>query len=364
MIATSLQENVMKKLLFVLGMTLQAYSAVLHAQDPFLIAPQDNAKIIVNNRILARINEKAISVVDLMKKLDVLFYREFPQYTSSTVARYQFYQANWKSVLQELIDKELILADAEENKLPVSSGDIRQEMEQLFGPNIISNLDKIGLSFDDAWKIVQGDIIIRRMMYLRVNAKAVRQVTPQDVRTAYDEHVKTIIRPDEWTYRVISIRSKDQEEGAVAANIVHTLLTENGTQLNDLIDVLKKTPHADKTQVSVSEEFHHADKEVSESYKASLSQLQDGAYSQPIAQKSRTDKSTVFRIFYLKEHVIGGPVPFKEAEPRVKDKLIEIAMGKESEAYLNKLRKHFDVHEDDVKQLTAGDFQPFLLKEK
>src|SRR5262249_17801417 len=150
-------------------------------------AQEDKAHIVVNNRILARINEKAISVVDLMKKLDVLFYREFPQYTSSKVARYQFYQANWKNVLQELIDKELILADAEENKLPISSGDVRQEMEQLFGPNIIANLDKVGLSFDDAWKIVQGDITIRRMMYMRVNAKAMRQVTPQDVWAAYEE---------------------------------------------------------------------------------------------------------------------------------------------------------------------------------
>lgn len=354
----------MKKLSFILVSVFQIMFLQIQAQDPFLLAPQDNAKIVVSNRILARINEKAISVVDLMKKLDVLFYREFPQYTSSTVARYQFYQANWKSVLQELIDKELILADAEENKLPVSSGDVRQEMEQLFGPNIIGNLDKVGLSFDDAWKIVQGDIIIRRMMYLRVNAKAVRQVTPQDVREAYDQHVKTIIRPDEWTYQVISLRSSDPEEGAIAANIAYTLLTENGIPLHALAETLKKMPHAAKVQINVSDEFHHVDKDVSEIYKASLSKLQNGNYSPPIAQKSRSDKSSVFRIFYLKEHLIGGPVPFNEAEMRIKDKLIEIAMAKESEAYLNKLRKHFDVHEDDVKNLTAGDFQPFLLKEK
>lgn len=356
----------MKKLLFVAGAIFQLSLIDLQAQgaDPFLLAQQENAHIIVNNRILAKVNEKAISVVDLMKKLDVLFYREFPQYTSSTVARFQFYQANWKGVLQELIDKELILADAEENKLPISSGDVRQEMEHLFGPNIIANLDKIGLSFEDAWKIVLGDITIRRMMYLRVNSKATRQVTPQDVLQAYEEHIKPIVRPDEWTYQVISIRSKNEENGAIAANLAYDLIAEGKTPITELSKAIIQLPDGTNAQISVSDEFHHVDKEVSESYKASLSELSNNSFSRPIAQKSRLDKSTVFRIFYLKEHLIAAPISLQESENRVKDKLIEIAAAKESDKYLNKLRKHFDIKADDIKQITAGDFQPFLLKEK
>ena len=62
---------------------------------------------------------------------------------------------NWKYVLQELIDKELILGDAEEKKVAITAGDVRQEMENMFGPNIIANLDKIGLSMDEALKIVR-----------------------------------------------------------------------------------------------------------------------------------------------------------------------------------------------------------------
>lgn len=355
----------MKKLLFITGalLQLQLCTATLQAQvNPFLLAQEEKAHIVVNNRILARIHEKSISVVDLMKKLDVFFYREFPQYTSSKVARFQFYQANWKSVLEELIDKELILADAEENKLPISNGDVRQEMERLFGPNIIANLDKVGLSFDDAWKIVQGDLTIRRMMYMRVNSKAMRQVTPQDIWAAYEEHVQKVIRPDKWTYKVISIRAKDPEDGALAANLAYNMLTEDKTPLDKLSELLKKQPHGDKVQVNVSEEFNHIDKEVSENYKSTLSSLENQQYSPPIAQKSR-DKSTVFRIFYLDTHVVGGAVSFQEAEPKVKDKLIEIAAAKESEVYLNKLRKHFDINSDDIKAITSGDFQPFVLKE-
>lgn len=355
----------MKKFFFAAVAAIQLHSICLYGQaDPFLLAQEEKAHIVINNRILARVNEKAISVVDLMKKLDILFYREFPQYTPSKVARFQFYQANWKDVLQELIDKELVLADAEENKLPVSNGDVRQEMEQLFGPNIITNLDRAGLTFDDAWKIVQGDIIIRRMMHLRVNAKAMRQVTPQDVWEAYEQHVKKITRPDEWTYKVISIRSKNTEEGALAANLAYNLLTEDSITLDQLASAVKKSSHGKNVQVNVSEEFHHTDKDVSENYKASLNLLKNNEYSHPVAQKSRSDNSMVFRIFYLGNHLVGGPIPFQEVEQKLKDKLTQMAMAKEQDEYLNKLRKHFAVHQDDIKEITAGDFQPFVLKDK
>src|SRR5262245_8170025 len=108
--------------------------------DALRLGPHENIQIIINNRILAKVNGKAISAFDVMKKMDMLFYRQYPEYTAIPQARLQFYQVSWKRVLQELIDKELILADAEESKLQVSAGDIRQEMELLLGPNIHSSL--------------------------------------------------------------------------------------------------------------------------------------------------------------------------------------------------------------------------------
>ena len=163
---------------------------------------------------------------------------------------------------------------------------------------------------------------------------------------------------------MISIRSKNEENGAIAANLAYDLIAEGKTPITELSKAIIQLPDGTNAQISVSDEFHHVDKEVSESYKASLSELSNNSFSRPIAQKSRLDKSTVFRIFYLKEHLIAAPISLQESENRVKDKLIEIAAAKESDKYLNKLRKHFDIKADDIKQITAGDFQPFLLKEK
>jgi hypothetical protein len=331
--------------------------------DSLMLVKEESGQIVVNNKIVAKVNGKAISVMDLMKKLDVLFYRQFPQYASSVPARYQFYMANWKYILQDIVDKELILADAEENKFEVSSGDVREEMEALFGPNIITNLDKIGMTFDQAYKEILGDITIRRMVFVRVNAKAMRQVTPKDILAAYEEFAKENMRTDEWNYSVITVRDPDPTKGAIAANEIHHLLVEQNIPLEELQEKFKENPTIPSTAtVNISKEMSHNEKEISESYKDILSPMKEQTFSHPIPQKSRADKGTVFRIFFLRKMTPGGPVLFSEVENKIKDKLIEDSSNIETDLYLKKLRKHFDVQDDQLKQMISDDFQPFSLK--
>lgn len=352
-----------QKFLFLFLLLCNIVTSLEVRGDSLLFGKEDSLRLVVNNRILAQVNDKAISVVDVMKKMDVLFYREFPQYTSSIQARYQFYKANWKHVLGELISKELVLADAEENKLPVTNGDVRQEMESLFGPNIISNLDKIGLNYDEAQKIVQGDIIIRRMIYVRVNAKAVKKVTPQVVRAAYDAFAQqpANIKPDIWQYNVISIRDKEATRGAEAANLVYELLNSN-TPLEQLAPKIKENLLFEKTQINVSEQYNLEEKDISAAYKEVLTKMEPHTHSQPIVQKNRSDKSNnLFRIFVLKDLKKGGVPAFSEMELDIKDKLLDEEITRETDAYLKKLRKHFHVHEDHLTQTDAS-FEPFSLK--
>ena len=337
--------------------------AALPAAPAGIMGAGPEQQIVVNNRILAKVNGKAISVIDVMKKMDMMFYKQFPQYASSSAARYQFYMANWKSVLSEMIDKELVLADATEMKINVTQGDVRQELESLFGPNIIVNLDKAGLTLDEASKMVLADITIRRMMYFRVHALALNKVTPQVIRTYYDEVAKDHIRDNEWIYTTVSIRHRNPTKAAELANYAHHLLTEDKVPLTELAGKVQD-PQADPKQpvLTVSEEYHTKEKDLSESYRAILSTLQPGAYTAPIAQKSRSGGGSVFRIFYLKNMIPGGTVPFAELEPKIKNKLLDDEVTKESEAYMKRLRKHFDVQETQLKELLSSDYQPFVLK--
>lgn len=344
------------KILTLLLSTHLLFSAAYGAGEP-LIGQEASDNIFVNNRILVQVNDRPISVIDVMKKMDMLFYKQYPQYTNSAPARFQFYQLHWKQVLQDLVDKELVLADAAEAKVVVSNGDIRQAMEEQFGPNIVVNLDKVGLSFDEAWKMVESDLIIRQMIAFRISSQAFKKATPQNIRLAYEEFAKKNTRPEQWVYTVISVRDPDPDQGADVAKMAHEYLAEQSQPLEQLSEKLASLSATAK--VTISEKFRHVEKELSPAYKEALLLLTPGTFSQPIAQKSR-DKSTVYRIFYLQEHTAEGAIPFNEVESKLRIQLFDEAASKETQAYLNRLRKHYHVDERH-KEMTSDDFAPFVL---
>lgn len=352
----------MKKIILLMTCLCQLVAHETYAENS-LFRSESNKKVIINNRVLAKVNGKAISVYDLMKKMDLLFYRQFPEYTSSNEARYQFYMANWPHVLRDMVDKELIMADAEEVKMPVSSGDIRQEMESMFGPNIITNLDKVGLSYEEAWAMVKSDITLKRMLYTRANAKAMKKITPIVIRQAYDSFAKENTRPATWTYYVVNIRDKDPSTGAESAHQVHRLLSAENVPLAKIAEAAAQLASvAPSSKITVSEEFQQTLKEMAESNKDLLTALKKGEYSQPSSQKSRSDGSTVYRILYLKDTSPEGAPPFQDVANGLKDKLLDETSAVEVDEYLKRLRKHFDVQGGDVEELEKENFEPFSLR--
>ena len=64
-------------------------------------------------------------------------------------------KSNWQHFLREMVDKELIVADAKENKMQLSHGDIREELEKNFGLNIIDtgeNRPNVLFVLADQWR--------------------------------------------------------------------------------------------------------------------------------------------------------------------------------------------------------------------
>lgn len=312
-----------------------------------------------NNIVLAKVNNKAITLYDVVKKLDMIFYRQFPEYRDMIEAKNQFYLINWKHVMNDLIEKELVLADAEENNIKISSGDVRQEVESLFGPNIVANLDQLGLSYEEAWNIVKGDITIRRVMSGRINPKALRSMTPLAIRKAYETYAAENVLPERWSYRVISFRDKDTTNSAEAANLAHFLLSEENVPVENLVAELTKRGLQKETNVNVSEEFTHTPKEVSELYRGSLNPLESDTYSKPVAQKSKAGGgTTVVRLFYMKEKKPAGAEPLEKVELALKEKIYSEVTTVEGEAYFKRLRKHFAVQT----YVDADNYQPFNLQ--
>lgn len=348
-------------------MAVKSFLLVFFSLFVFLCAKADwqvqdfDKEIILNNRILAKVNGKAISALDIMKRMDFLFYQLFPKLVDSTVSRYQFYQNNWKDVLKETIDRELIVADALEKKLTVSDGDVREEMEDLFGPNVISNIDSLGLTYEDVWQMIHTNITVRRMLLHKVNSKAMIEINPNSIQNAYKTFSKKNTTPCSWNYQVITIRGSDPEQTKKLSETSYEFLQKEKCSFLALPEKMREINGSDLVNISVSEEYKHTEKTISSDHKSILSSLSPNSYSKPVTQISRTMNAPVYRIFHLKEYHKEKIPNFSEVEEQIKTELFESSVAKGTEEYVEKLRAYYGINEEIFSESNFKKIQPFAL---
>lgn len=313
--------------------------------------------IVVQNRILAKINTQAISVVDVTKKMDFIFFREFQAYAHSNEARLEFYETNWRSFLDDMIDEQLILSSAKELKVTVNDGEVRQEIEDTLGPNVIAKIDQMSLTYPEVFKIVQNDLIVRRMVYVMVQSKATASITPSRLKESYEKYSADHPVEEAWNYKVLTIRAQN-ELAAIAASQI--LLKSIDIEKKPIDEALQKIA-LDNIKITLSETMSRTAQSLSEAHKAILIGLKNKEHSAPIPSVKKDDE-TIFRIFFLDDHTDGGKVDFTSLEEKLKGALIQEAVGIESLAWRKKLRRRYGIDQDYLSLMVPGNFKPFFLQ--
>lgn len=326
-----------------------------------LAAFADEHELIVQNRILATVNGKNISVMDVMKKMDVYLARAYPEYAKSNQHRYQFFSQNWKHTLNQMIDNELIVADAMRMEMKIADAEIREQIHERFGPNVVATLDQLGVTFDEAWAMLYNEIASQRMTWYRVHSKALRKVGPQTIKLAFQDHVVNHPPKEEWKYQVISIKGKTEQLSDIYAQKAQALIKNEPLPFEELAKVLiEKNSEDPSISITVSDEYCVEGKALSDSHKAVVCSLTPGTYSEPTPQVSR-DKSIVHRIFYLKDHTVSPAPKFDTTMvDNLQDELVQKEIDQEYPLYISKLRKQFNFDEKTLEALPT-DFQPFSL---
>jgi hypothetical protein len=303
-------------------------------------------EMLVLNRVLAQANGTPITALDVFKRMDFLFYRQYPEYISSDSAKYQYYQMNWKEALNELIDRELMRADAVEMKIEINPSEVRQELEQTFGPDIILNLDKIGLSLDEAMTMLKDELLIRRVMMFKVNGRVYRTIGPLELKNAYEEWVKGHTTPEKWRYQVVTLRSTDEKEAIEAAEHIREALLEGKALEVVREECLQEELISPAITLTVSDPYLHPQEEVPPLILPHLTSLENGAVSEPFSQVSRRTGEVVVRLVLLDEKVAAYVPPLRDVEVRLKNQLLQKGMEEQSRKYLASLREHYHVSSD------------------
>ncbi len=318
----------------------------------------EEQQITINNRILARVNNKKISVLDVMKKMEFYLIKHYPELSDSLNTRYQFFSTNWRQILNQMIDNELILADAESAKLKITDSEIREMLYERFGPNIMPTLDTLGVSYEEARHMIYSEMAIQRMTYFRVHSKAFQRIGPNDIKEAYKRYIQDHPPSQQWKYQLLSIRASSQLEGEEIAKSAYQLLAVDKLPLEKVAERLQENV---KGKIQLSQEYEVLDKDLSTDHKQVLNTLAAGEFSLPTSQISRFDQSIVHRIFFLKEHKEAKTPTFDEMTDKLHDELIQKEVSKEFPHYLTRLRHRFNIDEKSI-EIVPRDFQPFALR--
>jgi hypothetical protein len=324
-----------------------------------LVDMGEERKIAVQNAILAKVNGTTISMMDVKKKMDLVFHQNFPDLLHSPEARCQFYQASWRNVLTEMIDQELIIADAADKEIKLTDAEVREEIENRFGPNVMGTLDQIGVTYDEAWKMVKNDMIVARMTWWFIHSKALASVTPMQIREAYRLYLEKNPPYNELKYQVVTMRG---EALAEAAQDLARRIDAEQKSPEELASVLAgfESQHPG-VSVHCSQPFTAKDTELSESHRTALQALNPGQHSAPLFQKSR-DRQQVCRFFFLESRREFSPPSFEDMAPMLKNELMQKASSEISSNYLGKLRKHYRFDASHLNEVIPENIEPFALR--
>ncbi len=328
--------------------------ATLSAELPY---KEGEFEILVQNRVMAQVNGKPITALDVIKRMDFLFYRQFPEYMSSQSARYQYYEMNFEPILQELIDRELMRADAAEMKVEILPSDVRQELETTFGPDIISNLDKIGLRLEEAMTMLKDELLIRRVTMYKVNGKAFRNVGPMEIKKAYEEWLTTHTEPQKWRYRLFTLRGPSEEEGKKAAALVREAILTGLDPETVRKEVIQEGLISPNITMTLSEVYTQPQEEVPDLLLPVLSKMDGPGVSEIFSQLSRKTGEVAVRLIVLEDKLSSLNPPLRDVEDRLKNDLLQRGAMAESQKYLSSLRDQYHVSTES-RGLTGLPFMP------
>lgn len=317
---------------------------------------QQSSKLRINDCVVAKINDNPITVFDIAKQLEGHLQHQSTKEIANADERLQFFNTYWLQALRDRIDRELILADADERKLTISKAEIGDEMNQLFGPDIADSLSKLNLTYEAALESVKREIIVRRMLLYRAHIPAQGAVGPEQIRRTYAQLAISHHQSNRWLYRIISINDDNEDQGIALAQQIGDIISKN-IDWNAAAQVLR-TDEKMGAKSQISEIYTQRDIDLSEPYRHVLQSLSPGSCSAPVPFTT-SDGKTHYRLFYLIERENRPCPPLRQIAAKLREMLIEQRAGEIIEEYLVNLRRQYRFQLRQIEKNFPADIIPF-----
>ncbi|MGR3951394.1 MAG: hypothetical protein QRY74_00505 [Chlamydia sp.] len=320
--------------------------------------------ITIDNQILATVRDHVITVLDLVKKMDMIFYRQYPEYRSSPEARLQFYQTHWRAVLKEAIDRQLAFAYAEEKKFEVSRADIRQELEELFGPDVMLNLYENGLQIYDVESMLEADILMRQLLLYAVKMPVLSSITPQDLHKEYERRCatqKTRQKNDEeWVWRSFTISRATSKGKELSPTTIEKIISSIKAVPINSTEVL--VLESDAIEITPSAPFTSHRSTIANQVADQMESLSLGTPTPLVQVQSRKEGLDSWRSYVLlsKRGLARQEEDFRSQEAQIREEIASQLIEEKTAHFFSDLEKQYGVH-IMLSDQELESFQPFQL---
>lgn len=306
-------------------------------------------------RPLIRVRDSVITVVDVMKKMDLVFYQQYPQYRSSVRHRLEFYQSSWMKALRDILERKVIMIFADENKMDVGHGDVREEMEELFGPNVLLKLYEAGVTLDDAYEMVRQDIMMRRILQFYVRMPAVATITPQKIKERYVEQYENKTKGDKLSWKILSFRVPENLDAQqVSTKIIDSL---NRNELN-LERAKEKIP--DGCECILSPQYITEIEQLAPSIRQTLESTPFGVWTIPQQAKEGKKGMVKWSSYLVDKKIPGEKISLNLVENEIVEELAQPLIEEKKKSFMEGLMKKFDVS-FVMPEKEMESFKPFRL---
>lgn len=321
------------------------------SQSSFL---KDNKEFFINNRVLFRVKDNTITVMDVIHKMNLLFYKSYPHLVQSSMSKAEFYSGLWAVLVEAIIDDFLIVADAEEKKVSVDAKDVRREMERSFGDNLMDIISSFNMTEEDIFKIMERDLIVQKMLGIMVRSKVSLLISPGKIKEVYREQLRNYHREKQWSYVILTLESTSEENTLAVAEEIHDTII-NQRSLNE--QAICRFAAKKDVKIKISNLLQGSEKTLSKVHQNILTNADFDLCSKPFVYKKNQ-----IRLFVIKEFSFTKEKSFSELEEQLHVELLEKLFEKEESLYREKLRKRFAFDKDVlIKNFTSTESTENLL---
>ena len=301
-------------------------------------AAEAKKEIVADQRILASIRDHIITVGDVMKKMDIVFYQQYPQFRNSTEHRLQFYDSNWRAMLQELVERRVIMVFAEENHMEVGHGEVREELEELFGPNVLLTMYEARVSMDDAYDMIRQDIMMRRILHFYVRAAALASITPQKIKEVYQEKYENRAKEEKISWHILSLKAP---EGPSVTQKIKAIVDALNHESSTFEKERERLPEG--WDLLLSPLFTTEISQLSSTLRPVLEHSAAGIWSDPIQAKEAKKGCEKWSSYFVKERLKGERIPLNVVENEIQETLLSPLIQERRKIFIDDLIKKYDV---------------------